>query len=207
VHRRSKLRPEDAATLQGIPLTSPVCTLVDIATCVGGSQLEEAVNEADKLDLADPEALRAAIDGLRRPGVARLRKLLERSTFVLTDSELERRYLRVSARAGLPTPRTQAVVNGHRVDFFYPELRLVVETDGLRYHRTPTQQARDLKRDHAHTAADLRRLRFSHAQVRYEPEYVERTLARTAKARDRAAARGPGARRPRRSRRGPAASA
>jgi very-short-patch-repair endonuclease len=28
-------------------------------------------------------------------------------------------------------------VNGFKVDFFWPELGLVVETDGWRYHRTP----------------------------------------------------------------------
>jgi len=47
-----------------------------------------------------------------------------------------------------------------------PELGLVVETDGLRYHRTPAQQARDRRRDQLHTAAGLTTLRFTHAQVR-----------------------------------------
>jgi very-short-patch-repair endonuclease len=206
-HRRSNLRPEDAATLRGIPLTSPACTLIDLAAGLGERQIEQAVNEADKLDRIDPEHLRAGLEGLRRPGVARLRKLLDKPTFVLTDSELERRFLRISLRAGLPKPLTRVVVNGYRVDFFYPELDLVVETDGLRYHRTPTQQSRDLARDNAHTVAKLPRLRFTHAQVRYESAYVEETLARTARAHDRAAALGPDARRPPRWRRGHAASA
>jgi very-short-patch-repair endonuclease len=34
-------------------------------------------------------------------------------------------------------------VNGYRIDFYWPDLELVVETDGLRYHRTPEQQAKD----------------------------------------------------------------
>ena len=50
-------------------------------------------------------------------------------------------------------PLTKVWVNGFEVDFFWPELRLVVETDGLRYHRTPAEQARDRLRDQAHTAA------------------------------------------------------
>jgi very-short-patch-repair endonuclease len=195
VHRRSNLDAQERGARRGIPVTSPACTLVDIATCVGRNALEAAVNRADQLDLIDPDELRAAIDSLRRPGAGRLRKLLDEPTFVLTESELERRFLRISARAGLPTPLTQALIDGHRVDFFYPDLDLVVETDGLRYHRTAAQQNRDLTRDNAHTAAELRTLRFSHAQVRYEPIYVEETLARTARARGRAAARAPGARR------------
>jgi very-short-patch-repair endonuclease len=52
----------------------------------------------------------------------------------------------------------------------------VVETDGLRYHRTPAQQGRDRLRDQAHAAVGLVPLRFTHEQVRYEPDHVRRTL-------------------------------
>lgn len=52
----------------------------------------------------------------------------------------------------------------------------MVETDGLRYHRTPAQQARDSRRDHAHVAAGLTTIRFTHEQVRYDPRHVEATL-------------------------------
>jgi len=55
-----------------------------------------------------------------------------------------------------------------------------VETDGLRYHRTPAEQARDRLRDQAHTAAGLTPLRFTHDQVKYEPAQVRRVLAATA---------------------------
>ena len=49
-----------------------------------------------------------------------------------------------------------------------------METDGLTYHRTPAQQAADVVRDQVHAAANLVPLRFTRAQVRYEPEYVPR---------------------------------
>jgi very-short-patch-repair endonuclease len=101
---------------------------------------------------------------------------LDRATFALTDSELERFFLPVAARSGLPRPRTQRQVNGFRVDFFWPDLGLVVETGGLRYHRTAEQQFQDRVRDQTHAAAGLTPLRFTHWQVRYEPDGVERTL-------------------------------
>jgi very-short-patch-repair endonuclease len=72
-------------------------------------------------------------------------------------------------------------VSGFRVDFHWPELGLVVETDGLRYHRTPAQQAKDRLRDQAHAAAGLVSLRFTRAQVRFEPDYVQATLAAVAR--------------------------
>lgn len=58
--------------------------------------------------------------------------------------------------------------------------RLVVETDGLRYHRTPAQQAKDRRRDQAHAAEGLATLRFAEAQIRHEPEQVQATLAAVA---------------------------
>lgn len=110
------------------------------------------------------------------PGVGPSREILDRFTFRLTDSELERRFLPLCVEAGLPLPLTRQRVNGFRVDFFWPDLGLVVETDGLRYHRTTAQQARDRLRDQAHTAAGLTPLRFTHAQVRFEAKRVRGTL-------------------------------
>jgi very-short-patch-repair endonuclease len=181
LHRRL-LSPEDLTRRDGIPVTTPARTLIDLATVLQPDRLEAAVNEADKMGLIDPETLRQAVDersGL--DGVPRLRKVLDDRTFVLTDSELERRFLRLVRRAGLPRPRTRQRVNGFRVDFYWPELRLVVETDGLRYHRTATQQSRDRIRDQAHTAAGFIALRFTHAQVTVEPERVSSTLRSVAK--------------------------
>jgi very-short-patch-repair endonuclease len=136
------------------------------------------VNEADVRGLCDPDALRAALEMLpRRGGKATLRTLLDRRTFRLTRSRLERLFLPIAERAGLPRPLTRQHVNGFEVDFSWPELGLVVETDGLRYHRTPQQQARDRLRDQAHAAAGLTCLRFTHDQVAYEPARVEATLS------------------------------
>ncbi|MGH2982426.1 MAG: endonuclease domain-containing protein [Solirubrobacterales bacterium] len=182
VHRRTCLSAGDIRRRYGIPLTSPVYTLVDLAARLEADQLEAAINEADKRDLTDPESLRTALDQIsRRPGVARLRTLLDRGAFTLTDTHLERLFLPLARRAGLPPPQTQRPVNGFRVDFHWPDLGLVVETDGLRYHRTPAQQAKDRVRDQVHAAAGLTPLRFTRAQVRFEPDHVEAVLGSVAR--------------------------
>lgn len=181
VHRRT-LGADEVTVRDGVPVTAVELTLVDIARTVRRGELEAAINEADKHDLTDPETLRAALGRYaRRPGVAVLRSVLDRQTFALTESELERRFLPLARAAGLPLPQTGRALNGFKVDFFWPELGLVVETDGLRYHRTPAQQARDRQRDQAHAAAGLTPLRFTHAQVRFEPGYVRATLAAVAR--------------------------
>lgn len=165
----------------GIPVTDPVSTLMDLAVSATQAQLERAVNEADRLGLVDPEALRAALDEvLPRPGRGRLLSMLDAQTFTLTDSELERRFIALVKAAGLPVPQTQAWLNGFRVDFYWPDLGLVVETDGLRYHRTPAQQKKDRLRDQTHAAAGLTTLRFTAGQVRFERRQVMATLVAVA---------------------------
>jgi len=185
VHRRAGLAsPGDwskrwpaSGTVDRIPITGPVPTLVDIAMGLPTVELEVAVNEASQRDLVDPESLREALDAIpARPGVRRLRRLLDRDTF-------EQLFLRLARAVGLPPPQTQVWLNDYRVDFYWPDLGLVVETDGFRYHRTPAKQAADNRRDQAHIAAGLMALRFSHWQVRHEPAYVRKILAIAARRR------------------------
>jgi hypothetical protein len=152
-HRRDELPSRDRTRRDRIPVTTPARTLIDLAARLEEGPLEAAVNEADSHGLIDPEMLRASVDEHSGVcGISRLRRLLDRRTFVLTDSELERRFLPVVRAAGLPTPLTQQHLNGFRVDFYWPELRLVVTEAGL----TP--------------------LRFTHAQITFEASRVGEVL-------------------------------
>ncbi|HXS47254.1 MAG TPA: type IV toxin-antitoxin system AbiEi family antitoxin domain-containing protein [Solirubrobacterales bacterium] len=188
-HRRAGLRvrsrpslPEsDVAKHMGIPVTTPARTLLDLATELDLPDLERAVNDADKQDLIGPDDLREDLERFAgEPGVQSLRTLLDRDTFRLSDSDLERLFRPIAAAAGLPPPETKVWVNGFEVDFFWPDLGLVVETDGLRYHRTAAAQTKDHLRDQVHTAAGLATLRFTYRQVKYEPAHVKRILTPTA---------------------------
>lgn len=177
VHRRL-LDPEDTTAEGGIPVTTPARTLLDLATVLSPARLEAAVNQADKLDRIDPESLRAAIaERCGESGLPALRRILDPQAFARTDSELERRFLRLVGEADLPKPETQAPVSGFRVDFLWRDSRLVVETDGLRYHRTAADQAKDRRRDQVLAAAGYTVLRFTYAQVVERPSEVAATLA------------------------------
>jgi len=163
----------------GIPVTHPVQTLIDLATELKPLRLERAVNEGDKLDLVDPETLRRALDGYGgTPGVRTLRTMLDRHTFRLSDSDLEIFFRPLALAAGFPLPLTKRHVLGYEVDFLFPDHKLIVETDGLRYHRTPAQQARMVKRDQEHVAGGYRVIRFTHWQIANAPGEVTKLLRR-----------------------------
>jgi very-short-patch-repair endonuclease len=177
VHRRPGLKPGWLVVHEGIPVTSPVQTLIDLATRHDQRVMERMINEADGLGLVRTDDLRKALEehpGER--GVARLRRILDERTFRYTRSELERAFLPLAEAACLPRPLTSVYVNGHEVDFHFPSLNLVVETDSLTYHRTPAQQTKDRRRDQDHFAAGVRQLRFSHAQIKFDPDHVTRVL-------------------------------
>lgn len=178
VHRRA-IPAEMTTRHDGLGVTSVVQTLMDQALVWSRDRLERAINEADKRDLVDPERLRASLEPLAgQPGVGVLRAVLDRRTFSLTESELERRFLPLARQVGLPRPQTGVHVDGYKVDFYWPDLDLVVETDGLRYHRTPAAQACDLRREQTHLVAGRTPLRFTHGQIAFEREDVLATLER-----------------------------
>jgi hypothetical protein len=173
VRARPSLGARAVVVRFGIPVTHPIQTLIDLATELEDMRLERAVNEADKLDLVDPETLRRALDGyVGMPGVRTLRTMLDRHTFRLSDSDLEILFRPLALAAGFPLPLSKHWVLGYETDFFFLDHDLIVETDGLRYHRTPSQQARAAKRDQKHVAAGFRVLRFTHWQIAHAPNEV-----------------------------------
>jgi very-short-patch-repair endonuclease len=177
---RPSLAARDIVLRDDIPVTSAIQTLIDLATELDPIPLERAVNDADRRGLVDPETLRELLslhDG--QPGVRPLRHLLDRLFFRLSDSDLEIYFRRIVRASKLPMPLSKQRVNRFEVDFYWPDLGLVVETDGLRYHRTPSAQMRDARRDRAHIMAGMTPLRFTHYEVRYEPARVRTALTKT----------------------------
>jgi very-short-patch-repair endonuclease len=182
VRRRPSLPERSVVRRFGIPVTTPTQTLIDLATELKPLRLERAVNQADVHDLVDPETLRRSLDAyVGMPGAKTLRTMLDRHTFRLSDSDLEIYFRPLALAAGFPLPLSKQWVLGFEVDFHFPDHGLIVETDGLRYHRTPAQQARMVKRDQTHTSHGFRVLRFTHWQIAHAPNEVAEVLARVRK--------------------------
>jgi hypothetical protein len=60
VHRGPPLHPDDVTTVNGIPVTSPSRTLIDLAEVMTADELRECFARAREIGLLDPDALRAA---------------------------------------------------------------------------------------------------------------------------------------------------
>jgi Protein of unknown function (DUF559)/Transcriptional regulator, AbiEi antitoxin len=160
-------RTLETQRLHGLRVTTPVRTLLDLAATRPRAELERACSEALVLGLVTVEELAAQAGR----GSAVLRSLVH-DGIAPTRSELERRFLKIVSKAGLPRPLVNALVNGHRVDFLWPEQRLIVELDGWRFHGHRLAFERDRARDVALQLAGYQVLRFTWRQLEDEAAVV-----------------------------------
>lgn len=179
VARVAVLDPLDWGTKDGIPITSPSLTLLDFAAVATGDELERAIAEAYALRLVkEPELRDVLARHPYRAGVTALRAELDRvGGPVWTASKAERVMKELIRKAGLPMPQTNVCVAGFPADFFWQELRLIVEVDGYQYHGHRYAFERDHKRDQAHKTALYEVIRFTWRDLQNEPYRVVAVIA------------------------------
>ena len=178
LHRRAEIRPDEVTTLDGLPITTPARTLLDLAAGgLRGRALGTAVDRAEQsgvLDFADLTRLLERYAG--RAGTPALLAALERYLGGDARSELEEIIGGLCTDRGIPRPQENVVVLGQVRDFYWPHARLVVEADSYAWHRSPDAMADDRERDVELTLAGFRGLRFTWSQATGRPRYVERAI-------------------------------
>lgn len=136
VHRRPGSVP---STLRyGIPVTTPAQTILDAAVQVGRRGTERMIDQADRRRLCTYPDLCAAVEassGQRGTGVVRLVIDEHEGGSTVTRSHLEELFLALCRRHGFSPPWVNVEVEGLTVDFYWPEHRVAVETDGWSSHR------------------------------------------------------------------------
>ncbi len=170
-HRVPALAPSDWQRIEGIPVTAPVPTLLDVAGAVPSHTLERAYAQATRDGRARPEAIEAAL--VRRgpiPGAGRLRSLVSGSTGpAFTRSEAEERLLEWIGKAGLPRPETNGRVGGLELDCVWRTSRVVVEVDGFAFHGSRKSFEADRRRDARLSSLGYRIVRITWRQLDLEP--------------------------------------
>jgi predicted transcriptional regulator of viral defense system len=182
VHR-SRIPPDEAGAVRGIPVTSVSRTLLDLAAVLDKRRLERALNEVEVLRLSDRLSLPDLLNRYpRRRGSAVLRALLrdDETTRGVTRSELEERFVAFVDGHGLPRPRLNVdlAVNGRffRVDCLWVEHRMVIELDGRAAHGTAKAFEKDRERDRLLMAEGWRVIRVTWRQLRDDAPAVAADL-------------------------------
>jgi very-short-patch-repair endonuclease len=179
VHRARRRDPEDVARRDGVRLTAPGRTLLDVATVLDRRNLARALEEAQVQRLVTRTGLETLLDRSRgHHGAVFLGAALGRCHEpALTRSEAEARMLALTRAAQLPQPKTNVRVHGHEVDLLWPAERLIVEIDGFAFHSTREAFERDRRRDATLQAHGYRVMRVTWRQIADEPEAVIARLA------------------------------
>lgn len=181
----AKLRPDEIASLNGIPVTSPPRTVLDVAALSTTAQLEKTLNELEVRGITDVLSIPDLLDRHpRKRGSSKLRALLADEAVVrgVTRKELEARFAALLVTTDLPRPqRNVDLAVGDRffeVDCLWREQRLVVELDGRATHGTARAFERDRERDRLLLVAGWRMVRITWRQLRDDAPAVVADLRR-----------------------------
>jgi hypothetical protein len=125
IHRSRTLTPRDVTRRHGIAVTTPARTIEDVRGTVEPYLFRRALRQAE-------------LAGHRVPHLNAVKR---------SRSDLELLFLALCDDHDLPRPLVNHRVHGHRVDFFWPDQRLAVETDSWDYHRGSVAFEDDHDRD------------------------------------------------------------
>jgi very-short-patch-repair endonuclease len=179
----------------GVPVTSPARTIVDCAGVLDARGVGDLIEQASVLGMLDVRAIDRVLDGPRRRGSNRLLRGVapwrRYRRGIKIRSRMEAMLLPLLTEAALPIPQTNAKLRlagkVYEVDFLWREQKLVVETDGGRFHDNPAAGTRDSERNHALAAAGYRLPRLGWEDLRDRPEETMRQIGRLLRTRGRVA--------------------
>ena len=163
-HQSPRLGRTDIRTHQGIRVTSPARTVLDVQQRLTDEQLVRVVN-----DLRVAGHLRSGAFAELCTRSRRIERLLggaageDRPAERPTRSWLEDMFRRFTVRHGLPMPAISAILshNGREVDALYREQRLIIEVDSWKFHSSRASFERDRAKDADALAHGYRTLRVT----------------------------------------------
>ena len=174
-----RLPPSHVTVHRGIPVTTPIRTLLDLASVLSLGALASAFEQAQVLLRVPPAPVAAEV--LSRPrqrGNAKLRRILAGAVDpAAVRSVLELRFLRMCASHGIPRPQVNVRIGAWTPDFLWPDRGLVVETDGYEFHRTAAARRRDALKDEFLRSVGLDVVRLTWADVAEWPAQTTERLA------------------------------
>lgn len=190
IHSTRRMLAADVVLVDGLRVTSPARTVLDIAPAADDQVVRRLIREAEQCGrLAAGEMRRAVDDQPRHPGAARVRRVdPETRAAALGQTPIEDEL--EAFVGGLPLPRPtaqfwQAGASGarYRFDFAWPRFRVAAEADGRSVHERSCALEDDRFRDNDVAAVGWVTLRFTRAQLGPGADESRRQLLSTAAAR------------------------
>lgn len=185
VFRTRELQNCDIVTVDGIPATSGARTAVDLAGWLGKADTMAVVDDTICLRRSTRRWLHRRACALRkgRRGVEVIVWITRPGAEDQFWSWLERRFDRdVVARFGLPAPAYNVGVRdgrgliGHADASWEPRWPVVVEMDGLHFHRLTGNRRKDARKHNRYATSGRIPLRFTYEDVTKAPQQVARTI-------------------------------
>jgi very-short-patch-repair endonuclease len=179
VRRAKSVTRKDIRWRNGIPVTSPARTILDLAAEMDELDLETVLSAGFRKRLVR----RSELDDVmhRNPhakGIGKLRALLEQTESLRdTRSRYERKLLKLLEAAELPRPLTNTMVAGKMVDAVWPDLHLIIEFDGWTDHGKRKGFETDRLRDQHLLIADHHVMRVTFRQIDHRPHALIARIA------------------------------
>lgn len=171
----------DVRIHNGLPTVSPARAVVEIAGTVTPRELERGLDDALHSNIVRLAQVRETLMriGRHRKGAAVLDALLaeREGGSGLSRSDGEIALSEALVASGLPRPERNARLHDYEVDFFWRELRVIVEVDSYRFHLGKASFDSDRAKDAALEARGFTVLRFTAKQIAEEPVAVIARIA------------------------------
>lgn len=182
---RSAVVGDERTVVDGLTVTSPFRTLLDLAAVLDRAGVRQAFNEIQVRQLTDAVPLSEMLVRHRgRRGIARLSSVIEEAAPVgVPRNEFEQAFMRLVESSELPLPRLNADLhlNGRfvEIDALWQSQRLAVELDSRSVHGTTVAFESDRRRDRILIANGFRTMRVTWRQLLSEPAAVLADLRQT----------------------------
>lgn len=182
VHTTAHVGHLDVITVGGFRCSSATRTILDLAYLgVKPNRLSAAIDSALRAQRSAFPVLQRRLAELRGPGRYGVRVLDRLMPDTGGETPLERAFLRVLRRNGLPRPTTQLRVVGPngfiaRVDFIYDGLCVVIEVTGRKGHASDAERQRDAQRRNELLDQGLKVYEYTRSDVEDRPEWVGATM-------------------------------
>jgi len=185
VHEYLGMIDADHTVVDGIPVTTPALTIFHLAAVLRPKHLERVIDDrlnARAVALEDLYALADFWARMGRRGSRLMRRLLSSRGpgYTAPESQLEAAFIDLIRRYGLPEPVRQFATPWDpaegRLDFAYPDRKVLIEVDGRRWHGRDADFDKDRARDRKAQHAGWQILRFTWHEVTRLPDHVAADL-------------------------------